>query len=127
MTVKDLIAMCNIEKQNSLTQIEKLVASPHEILIDSDGEGGFIASIPSLPGCLSCGETQDEAMENVMDAKHAWITAAMEDGIAIPDPVLPEPFLAQTEKTMVSQLKLSQRRKNELYRHTLTTKNRNAH
>lgn len=98
MTVKDLIAMCNIEKQNSLTQIEKLVASPHEILIDSDGEGGFIASIPSLPGCLSCGETQDEAMENVMDAKHAWITAAMEDGIAIPDPVLPEPFLAQTEK-----------------------------
>lgn len=87
MTAKELVAMCDIENQDSLTQIEKLVASPHEILIDSDGEGGFIASIPSLPGCLSCGETQNEAMENVMDAKRAWITAAIEDGIAVPDPV----------------------------------------
>lgn len=90
--------MCDIEKQDSLSQIEKLVASPHEILIVSDGEGGFIASIPSLPGCLSCGETQDEAMQNVMDAKCAWITAAIEDGIAIPDPVLSKPFLAKMQK-----------------------------
>ena len=93
MTIKGVIAMCDIEKQDSLSQVEKLVASPHEILIDSDGEGGFIASIPSLPGCLSCGETQDEAIENVMDAKRAWIAAAIEDGITIPGPVPLKPFV----------------------------------
>lgn len=59
----ELAAMIPIEKQDILPQIEKLVAGPHEIRVDSDSGGGFIASIPSLPGCLSCDETRDEAME----------------------------------------------------------------
>ena len=49
-------------------------------------EGGFVASYPDLPGCISCGETVEAAAANAQDAKRAWLEAAMEDGIAIREP-----------------------------------------
>lgn len=56
-----------------------------EIVEDSD-EGGFVASYPDLPGCISCGESVEAAAANAQDAKRAWLEAAMEDGIAIREP-----------------------------------------
>ena len=34
--------------------------------------GGFVAIVPDLPGCLSDGETPEEALANVRDAIAAW-------------------------------------------------------
>ena len=67
--------------------IEDYMAMPYrmEIVEDSD-EGGFVASYPDLPGCISCGETVEAAAANAQDAKRAWLEAAMEDGIAIREP-----------------------------------------
>ena len=67
--------------------IEDYMAMPYrmEIVEDSD-EGGFVASYPDLPGCISCGETVEAAPANAQDAKRAWLEAAMEDGIAIREP-----------------------------------------
>ena len=67
--------------------IEDYMAMPYrmEIVEDSD-EGGFVASYPVLPGCISCGETVEAAAANAQDAKRAWLEAAMEDGIAIREP-----------------------------------------
>ena len=67
--------------------IEDYMAMPYrmEIVKDSD-EGGFVASYPDLPGCISCGETVEAAAANAQDAKRAWLEAAMEDGIAIREP-----------------------------------------
>ena len=45
-----------------------------EIVKDSD-EGGFVASYPDLPGCITCGETEEEALKNALDAKKAWLEA----------------------------------------------------
>lgn len=56
-----------------------------EIMEDMD-EGGFIASYPELPGCISCGDTIESAVRNLMDAKRAWLEAAIEDGIEIQEP-----------------------------------------
>ena len=66
--------------------IEDYMAMPYrmEIVEDSD-EGGFVASYPDLPGCISCGETVEAAAANAQDAKRAWLEAAMEDGIREPD------------------------------------------
>ena len=50
-----------------------------EPLTDEDG-GGFAASVPDLPGCMSDGETPEEALVNVQDAIAAWIEAALESG-----------------------------------------------
>ena len=67
--------------------LEDYMAMPYrrEIVEDSD-EGGFVASYPDLPGCISCGETVEAAAANAQDAKRAWLEAAMEDGIAIREP-----------------------------------------
>ena len=64
--------------------LEDYMAMPYrmEIVEDSD-EGGFVASYPDLPGCISCGESVEAAAANAQDAKRAWLEAAMEDGIAI--------------------------------------------
>jgi predicted RNase H-like HicB family nuclease len=48
--------------------------------------GGFLATVPDLPGCMSDGETPEEAVTNVQDAILAWIEAARELGREIPAP-----------------------------------------
>lgn len=53
-------------------------------LSDGDG-GGFLAIVPSLPGCMSDGETREEALENVQDAIKCWIETAKELGRNIPE------------------------------------------
>ena len=39
-----------------------------------------------MPGCLSAGETIDEAVANAEDAKREWLAAAIEDGYPINEP-----------------------------------------
>ncbi len=50
-------------------------------------EGGFFARIEELPGCISQGETREEALEMIEDAMRAWIADALEAGDPIPEPV----------------------------------------
>ncbi len=40
-------------------------------------------SFPELPGCFSCGETIESAVAKALDAKKAWLDAAIEDGVEI--------------------------------------------
>lgn len=54
-------------------------------LSEADG-GGFEATVPDLPGCMSDGETMNEAIENVQDAIVSWLEAAEAMGRAAPKP-----------------------------------------
>ena len=56
-----------------------------EPLSENDG-GGFLATVPDLPGCMSDGETPEEALVNVRDAILCWIEAAEDLGRPIPEP-----------------------------------------
>ena len=47
-----------------------------EIVEDKD-EGGVV-SFPELLGCITCGETVESAVANALDAKKAWLEAAMD-------------------------------------------------
>lgn len=50
------------------------------------GENGYwVAECPSLPGCISQGETKEEAIVNVREAIQAYIEALEEDGLAVPE------------------------------------------
>ena len=48
--------------------------------------GGFAAIVPDLPGCMSDGETPEDALANVRDAIATWIEAARDLGRAVPQP-----------------------------------------
>jgi predicted RNase H-like HicB family nuclease len=56
-----------------------------EPLPQRDG-GGFVAAVPDLPGCMSDGETPEEALANVRDAIAAWIDEARALNRMIPTP-----------------------------------------
>ena len=57
-------------------------------IVEAKDEGGFVVSYPDLPGCITCGETVEGAVANALDAKKAWIEAALEEGVEIHEPVL---------------------------------------
>jgi predicted RNase H-like HicB family nuclease len=56
-----------------------------EPLSAEDG-GGFVATVPDLPGCTSVEETPEEALANVRDAVEAWIEEAHALGRTVPAP-----------------------------------------
>lgn len=56
-----------------------------ETLSEEDG-GGFVATVPDLPGCMSDGATREEAARNIADAIAAWIEEATRLGRPVPTP-----------------------------------------
>ncbi len=53
--------------------------------LQSEDEGGYTITVPSLPGCISYGETFEKAMEMIKDAIEGWLAVAREEGVPIPD------------------------------------------
>jgi antitoxin HicB len=54
-----------------------------------DEGGGFLIEFPDLPGCMSDGETIEEAVANGADALRSWIGTAKEFGDPVPPPSRP--------------------------------------
>ena len=48
-------------------------------------EGGYTVAVPALPGCLSFGETFEEAMTMIDDAMAGWLAVARDEGFDIPE------------------------------------------
>jgi antitoxin HicB len=56
-----------------------------EPLKDEDG-GGWLATVPALPGCMGDGETREAAMADALAAIEEWKDAARELGRDVPGP-----------------------------------------
>ena len=52
----------------------------------SEDDDGYIADIPDLQSCSAFGETPEEALQEVLKAKEAWLEAAHISGKPIPEP-----------------------------------------
>ncbi|OYT12424.1 MAG: HicB family protein [Bacteroidetes bacterium 4572_114] len=52
----------------------------------SEEDDGYIADIPDLSHCSAFGDTQKEALQEVLLAKEAWIVSARANGKSIPSP-----------------------------------------
>lgn len=48
-------------------------------------DGGWVAEVPSLPGCISQGDTKEAVIENIRDAIQTWIQGAESVGMKVPD------------------------------------------
>ena len=55
-------------------------------LLPQEDGGGFLASFPELQGCISDGETPEEALKNVRDAFADWVLARESLKLPIPKP-----------------------------------------
>ena len=45
----------------------------YRVIIEQDEDGIFVAEVPSLPGCISQGETRVEALKNIQEAIEVYI------------------------------------------------------
>lgn len=70
--------------------IDEYLELPYRISLvhdaDDEGNSGWVAEIEELPGCMSQGGSVEEAVDNLSDAMVAWISVALEDGTAVPEP-----------------------------------------
>jgi predicted RNase H-like HicB family nuclease len=45
------------------------------VVLETDEDGFVVAECPALPGCVTQGQTELEAMENIKEAIQAWLWA----------------------------------------------------
>ena len=55
----------------------------YTVVLEMESDGGYVASVPALPGCVSQGDNRDEALSNIREAMHLYI----EDCRAAGDPM----------------------------------------
>ncbi len=53
------------------------------VTLERDETGMIVAECPAIPGCISQGKTEDEAMENIREAIAACVEARAENGIPV--------------------------------------------
>jgi predicted RNase H-like HicB family nuclease len=66
----------------------------YTVVIEPADDGSYSVWVPDLPGCVSCGDTREEALTNIADAIRAHVEVLREHG----EPVPPARSTASTVK-----------------------------
>lgn len=56
----------------------------YTVIIEKGQESGYVAYCPALRGCVSQGETKEQALRNIKEAAEVYLEALLEDRIAVP-------------------------------------------
>ena len=62
----------------------------YRIYLEQDEDGIFVATCPSLPGCVSQGKTRVEATQNIREAVEAYLKSLAKHGDPIPPSIFEE-------------------------------------
>jgi len=60
--------------------------SEYPVIFEKDEDGKYSVFAPDLPGCVSWGNSREEAQDHIREAIELWIESARADGEAIPVP-----------------------------------------
>ena len=79
-----------------MKKLDYYMSLPYRMeVIPDEAEGGYCVSFPDLPGCMTCGESLEAAIANAQDCKKTWISAQLEDGNEIAEPMSVEEYSGQ--------------------------------
>lgn len=73
-------------RSNVVVNLEYYMNLPYTIRLKPQTDGDWLAEIEELPGCISVGDTKEEALEVLEGAKELWLTVSLENGDLIPEP-----------------------------------------
>jgi predicted RNase H-like HicB family nuclease len=62
----------------------------YRVLIEQDEDGVFVAEVPSLPGCISQGQTRSEATANIKEAISLYLESLAAHNDPVPPPITEE-------------------------------------
>ncbi len=65
---------------------ENYFSVQYPITLYPDPDGGYVAEIQDLPGCLTQGEAIEETIKNINEARELWLETAFDLGDNIPLP-----------------------------------------
>lgn len=56
----------------------------YKVVLEPQEEGGYTAYVPTLPGCVSQGETNEETTANIREAIEVYLESIKGRGLALP-------------------------------------------
>lgn len=59
----------------------------YTVVLEQEADGGFVVSVPALPGCVSQGDSRAEALANIREAIQLYIEDCIEAGDPVPTEV----------------------------------------
>jgi predicted RNase H-like HicB family nuclease len=75
-----------MKRQSVRKPLDYYLGLRYPVTLVSEKEGGYTVLVPDLPGCVSVGETVEEALEMIEDARRLWLEVAYQHGDEIPLP-----------------------------------------
>jgi len=57
----------------------------YTVVLQRESDGGYVASVPVLPGCVSQGDTREEALQNIREAIELYIEDCIAAGDVVPE------------------------------------------
>jgi antitoxin HicB len=85
-------------KEKRTIDLAYYLEKQYPVTLYSASEGGYVAEIKDLPGCITQGETAAEALEMIEDARQLWLETAYQHGDSIP---LPSTEVQYSGKTLL--------------------------
>lgn len=76
--------------------VEKVLK--YTVIFEPAEEGGYVVSVPNLPGCVTQGETFEEAIKMAKDAIKGYLVVLKEEGQEIP---------REKEETVITKISIS--------------------
>lgn len=70
-------------------EIQAILAKPYavELVYGETPDEGVLAQVTEWPGCMTAGETREEALSRIEDAMWDWVEARLKAGLDIPEPM----------------------------------------
>jgi antitoxin HicB len=65
---------------------------PYTFELQNDPEQGWFVRVKELRGCMSAGDTAEEAVTMIQEAMAGWLEVALEEGLSIPEPRAEEDY-----------------------------------
>lgn len=65
---------------------------PYARILTRDEDGRYAAEVLEFPGCLSSGDSAEEALANLDEAIEVWVGATLDEGAEVPPPMLHSEF-----------------------------------
>ncbi|HEX9464585.1 MAG TPA: type II toxin-antitoxin system HicB family antitoxin [Alphaproteobacteria bacterium] len=59
----------------------------YKFVLQRAADGGYVATVPALPGCVSQGDTRAEALANIREAIELYVEDCRDAGDPVPSPL----------------------------------------
>jgi predicted RNase H-like HicB family nuclease len=56
----------------------------YTVVLQTESDGGYVATVPALPGCISEGDNRDQALANIREAIELYVEDCRDAGDPVP-------------------------------------------